>query len=207
MELLTDAGFSVAPFTILEEGTDDDPHLRRLGDELVVKLADVPHRTELGAVRVGVAAHDVAAVVRDLRRIAAHHDAPGTVAVQKLVRGHGEAFVGIQAGTDLGAIALLGRGGVLVELAGGPAGRLLPLGAGDAVALVDEVAGPAAWARLRGQTPWSPGALVEAVEALERIWKTTRHWLGSADINPLVVTHDGVIAVDALFLAAEDPSG
>lgn len=203
MDLLADAGLPVAPFTILEEGTDDDPHLRRLGDELVVKLADVPHRTELGVVRVGVAARDVAAVVRDLRRIAAEHGAPGTVAVQGLVRGHGEAFLGIQARTDLGAIALLGRGGVLVELTGGTAGRLLPLDEPDAVALVDEVAGPAAWARLRGQAPWAPGPLVEAVEALERVWERTRHWLGSADINPLVVTEDGVVAVDALLLAAE----
>jgi hypothetical protein len=92
---------------------------------------------------------------------------------------------------------------VLVEVAGGTAGRLLPLDAADAVALVDEVAGPVAWARLRGQAPWAPGPLVEAVEALERVWERTRHWLGSADINPLVVTDDGVVAVDALLLAAE----
>jgi acyl-CoA synthetase (NDP forming) len=200
MELLTDAGLTVAPFTILDEGAEDDPHLRRLGEELVVKLADVAHRTEIGAVRVGVAPDEVAATVRDLRAIAAEHGFPGTVAVQQQVRGHGEAFLGIQAATDLGAIALLGRGGVLVEVAGGTAGRLLPFGDGDAVALVDQVAGPVAWARLRGQAPWAPGPLVDAVEALERVWEQTRHWLVSADINPLVVTEDGVVAVDALLL-------
>jgi acyl-CoA synthetase (NDP forming) len=203
MELLSDAGLAVAPYTILDERASDDPHLRHLGDDLVVKLADVGHRTELGAVRVGVAPHDVAGIVRDLRRIAAECDVPGAVAVQRRVRGHGEAFLGIQAATDFGAIALLGRGGVLVEVAGGTAGRLFPLDSADAVALVDEVAGPVAWARLRGQAPWAPGPLVEAVEALERVWERTRHWLGSADINPLVVTDDGVVAVDALLLAAE----
>ncbi|HEY4375691.1 MAG TPA: acetate--CoA ligase family protein, partial [Acidimicrobiales bacterium] len=203
MDLLSEAGLTVAPFAILDEDTTDDPHLHLLGDELVVKLADVPHRTEIGAVRVGVAPQDVAGVVRDLRRIAARHDAPGTVAVQALVRGHGEAFLGLQCATDLGPIALFGRGGVLVELAGGTAGRLLPLGHSDAIALIDEVAGPAAWERLRGQTPWAPEPLVEAIEALQRIWEHTRHWLASADINPLVVTPEGVVAVDALLLAAE----
>ena len=48
-----------------------------------------------------------------------------------------------------------------------------------------------------------PGPVVEAVEALARVWERTRHWLGSADINPLVVTEDGVVAVDALLVAAE----
>jgi acyl-CoA synthetase (NDP forming) len=203
MELLADVGLAVAPYAILDEDTDDDPHLHRLGDELVVKLADVAHRTELGAVRVGVAPSDVAGVVQELRAIAGEHGAPGTVAVQRMVRGRGEAFLGIQCGTDLGDIALFGRGGVLVELAGGTGGRLLPLGEVDAVALVEEIAGPAPWVRLRGQSPWPLEPLVEAVEALQRIWDRTRHWLGSADINPLVVTPEGVVAVDALFLAAE----
>lgn len=202
MDLLADVGLAVAPWVVLDEGTTDDPHLRRLGDELVVKLADVPHRTELGAVRVGVAPGQVAEVAADLRRIAAAHGAPGAVAVQQLVRGHGEAFLGIQARTDLGAVALLGRGGVLVELAGGIGGRPLPLLPGDAASLVDEVAGPAAFARLRGQTPWPGPPLEAAVESLAELWHRTRGWLGSADLNPLVITPSGPVAVDALLLAA-----
>jgi hypothetical protein len=118
-----------------------------------------------------------------------------------MLRGHAEAFIGLQGRTDLGPVALLGRGGVLVEVAGGVRGRRLPLGPGDAAALADEVAGPAALAGLRGQRPWPTGTVTAAVEAAAELWRQTGSWLASADINPLIVTDDGVVAVDALLVA------
>jgi acetate---CoA ligase (ADP-forming) len=201
MELVEGAGIGVAPYVVLAPGADDDPALDALGDLLAVKLADVPHRTELDAVRLPVARADVAGVVRELRDVARAHDAPTTVAVQAMVTGHGEAFAGLLAHTDLGPIVLFGRGGVLVEVTGGVAGRRLPLAPGAAAALVDAVAGPAAHARLRGQTPWAVAPLVGVVEGVAELWRRHGSWLHSVDLNPLVVTADGVVAVDALFVA------
>ena len=54
--------------------------------------------------------------------------------VQPIVGGHGEAFIGLQARSDLGAVVLFGRGGVLVELAPRVGGRRLPLVPGAAEA-------------------------------------------------------------------------
>jgi hypothetical protein len=94
---------------------------------------------------------------------------------------------------------LFGLGGVLVEVAGRPDGALLPLGDADARALVERVAGAEAFARLRGHTRWDPEPLVAAVEAVGRVWEQNAEWLASADLNPLVVTADGVVVVDALL--------
>jgi acyl-CoA synthetase (NDP forming) len=204
MRLLEAAGVPVAPYVVLVDGVDDDPAVAALGDRLVVKLADVPHRTELGAVRLGVAPAEVAGVVAELRSIASAHGVPATVAVQKMVAGHGEAFIGLQARTDLGPVLLLGRGGVLLEVAPRVEGRLLPLVDGAAASVVDEVAADVAG--LRGQQAWPTDPLVAAVEAVGRLWQATGAWLGSADLNPLVVTADGVVAVDAL-LVAHTPEG
>jgi succinyl-CoA synthetase beta subunit len=126
---------------------------------------------------------------------------PDTVVVQAMVSGLGEAFAGIHGRTDLGPVALFGRGGVQVETSGGVAGRTLPMSAESAAALVDETAGPAVFARLRGATAWDTAALVEVVRALNALWQRTASWAGSIDINPLIVTADGVVAVDALVLA------
>jgi hypothetical protein len=41
------------------------------------------------------------------------------------------------------------------------------------------------------------------VEAAGRLFDATASWLGSADLNPLVVTADGVVAVDVLLVARE----
>jgi acyl-CoA synthetase (NDP forming) len=203
MRLLADAGLRVAPYAVLREGETEAPGLADLGPRLVVKLADVPHRTELGAVALGVAPADVVATVARLRAIAAAEGVPGAVAVQQMVAGHGEAFAGLQCRTDLGALVLLGMGGVLVEVTGHVGGRLLPIERDEAAALVDEVAGEAAFARLRGQRPWPVDPLVEVVLALGELWRRHGSWLASVDVNPLVVTDDGVVAVDALLVAAD----
>jgi acyl-CoA synthetase (NDP forming) len=203
MRLLSEAGVPVAPFVTLNEGEADAPGLAALGSRLVVKLADVPHRTELGAVAVDVAPSDLAATVARLRDIARAEDVPATIAVQQMAVGHGEAFGGLQSRTDLGPLVLLGMGGVLVEVAGQVGGRLLPLDRAAAEALVLEVAGPDVIAGLRGQKPWPVEPLVGVVLALGELWRRNGAWLASADVNPLIVTDDGLVAVDALLVAGD----
>jgi acetate---CoA ligase (ADP-forming) len=201
MDLLERAGVSVAPYVLLEPDHDEDPSIARLGARLVVKLADAPHRTEIGAVRVDVHVDDLRSVVDELRVIARSHDLPETVVVQPLVHGHGEAFIGLQARSDLGPVVLFGRGGVLVEVAPRVGGRLLPLAPGAAERLVAEVAGEGTFRGLRGRTPWATEPLVAAVEAVAMLWQHTGTWLESADLNPVIVTDEGVAVVDALLVA------
>ncbi len=199
MDLLARAGVPVAPYVVLSGDRDDDPAVGSLGGRLVVKLADVAHRTEVEAVRLGVTPSGLPAAVRELRAVAAAQSLPTDVAVQKMVGGHGEAFIGIQGDSDLGPVLLLGRGGILLELAGRVEGHLLPFAPAIAASLTDRVARDIG--RIRGQAPWPLESLTAAVEAAGRLWETTSSWLASADINPLIVTADGVVAVDALLLA------
>lgn len=203
MELLRAAGFQVAPYVVVPPDADDDPDVTGLGERLVVKLADVPHRTELGAVAVGVLPADVQAQVRRMRALARGHGVPAAVAVQGMAAGHAEAFAGLEIGSELGSFALFGRGGVLVETAGGVAGRLLPLDEQAARALADEVAGPEVIAALRGQREWPFEQVVASLRALGELWRQVGAWAGSVDINPLIVSDDGLVAVDALLVVRE----
>jgi acetate---CoA ligase (ADP-forming) len=198
MELLANAGFAVAPYVVLGPGEDTHQRVESLGARLAVKLADVPHRTELGAVKVGVSPSGLRDTVRELRRIADQHGVPGTIAVQQMIDGHGEAFIGLQGRTDLGPVLLLGRGGVLVEAANEVRGRLLRRTSGAEDGLAADVAS----IQVRGEGEWSVEALDDALGAAERLWDATRGWLSSADVNPLIVTDHGLVAVDVLLLAA-----
>ena len=203
MALLASAGIRVAPWA---EVAPDVPAAEvaemasRVGSPLVVKLANVPHRTELEAVRVDVAVEDVESAVAGLRAIAGAHEVDATVAIQGMVSGHAEAFAGVHCGSGLGDVLLFGRGGVLVELTDGVAGRFLPIDGDRAAELADEVAGPEVIAGIRGQRPWPLPSAVEVICGLDRLWRTHRHWMSSLDVNPLIVTEDGLVAVDALFL-------
>ncbi len=208
MALLKAAGIAVAPYVVLDEGADavNDASIAALGDRLVVKLADVPHRTELGAVRLGVPASGVAAALRELRDIAARHGVPGTIAVQAMVAGHGEAFGGLQCRTELGPVVLFGMGGVLVETAGRVAGRFLPLDDSAAASLATEVAGEQVFAVLRGQRRWDLEAVEVALGGLDQLWRDHGSWLASVDVNPLIVTETGLVAVDALLIGKDESS-
>ncbi len=55
--------------------------------------------------------------------------------------------------------------------------------------------------RLRGQQPWPTDAVAAALSGLDRLWRTHGGWLDSVDVNPLIITADGVVAVDALMIA------
>ncbi|HET6966652.1 MAG TPA: acetate--CoA ligase family protein [Ornithinibacter sp.] len=200
MRLLTDAGIAVAPWLVVEGDAEVDPAaVAALGDPLVVKLADVPHRTEIGAVRVGVDPSDVPTVLKEMRAIAAAHDASPTVAVQAMAAGHAEAFGGLQCRTGLGPVVLLGLGGVLVEVTRQVGGRFLPVDDVAAAELAEEVAGPAG--RLRGQAPWPIDAVAGVVRGLDRLWHRHGAWIDSLDVNPIIVGDEGVVAVDALMIA------
>jgi succinyl-CoA synthetase beta subunit len=202
MRLLSEGGLPVAPYCVL--GEHDDPSLAaHLGPRLVAKLADVPHRTENGAVMVDVPASELPEAVDRLRRLARAQALPVEVAIQAMIPGFGEAFAGVQAQSELGPLVLLGVGGVLVEVSGRVSGRFLPLDREAAESLVEDVAGAATFAALRGTRPWPTAPLVEAVMALDELWRANGAWLGSLDVNPLIVTEAGVVAVDALFVAAD----
>jgi acyl-CoA synthetase (NDP forming) len=205
MGLLTDVGIAVADH-VLVRPADEVPDLRHLGDSVVVKLADVPHRTELGAVSVGVPIEDVADEVSRLRAVAEQHHVPADVVVQAMVHGVGEAFGGLLCTASLGPVLLFGRGGVQVETDGGVRGRMLPTTASGISSLVDDVAGAHVFERLRGQAAWPTGPLETVVASLVELWQRHGAWLDSVDLNPLIVTPDGPVAVDVLLIAT-DPEG
>lgn len=170
------------------------------GGPYVVKLADVAHRTEYGAVRVGVELADLARSVAELRTLARDAQLSGSVVVQPFIRGRGEVFVGIQGGAKLGPVVVFGVGGILVELHGRFGGRLAPMSRADAEELIDEVAGPEILGGVRGGPAWDLEALVGTLLASSRLAAGGRAWLNSLDINPLILTEAGPIAVDGLCL-------
>lgn len=201
MKILEAAGIPVAPYVVVSPDGAAPSDLSRLGEKVVVKLADVPHRTELAAVRVGVPISEVDGVIHEMRAIADRNRVPATVAVQSMVAGHAEAFGGLMCTSGLGPVALLGAGGVLIEVLRKVGGRFLPLDERSVEPLVDEVVDTVA--ALRGQRAWPRESVERVVRGLDRIWREQGGWLRSLDINPLIVTDDGLIAVDALMIARD----
>jgi succinyl-CoA synthetase beta subunit len=202
MVLLTRAGIPVAPFAIIDAGAEV-PGSLDFSAPYVVKLADVPHRTDIGAVRLGVTSANLSDAVSAMRQLAREHGVSPCVVVQPQLAVDGEAFVGIQGDSDLGPLVLFGVGGVFIEVLGRVAGGLAPLDVNDARLMLDSLADTGVFAGARGRRPWDREQLEVLLISLGRLAAGAGEWLESLDVNPLVLTTDGFVAVDALCLVRE----
>ncbi|PBC43127.1 CoA-binding protein [Rhodococcus sp. ACPA4] len=196
MRLLTDAGIPVARWAVFDGAVEPVP----FAGPYVVKLADVAHRTEHNAVRVNVAEKDLQAVTAELREIARRDDLPTTVAVQEMVSGHGEIFIGLQGASELGPLTVFGLGGVFVEIMKKVGGRLAPFDRRVALELVGEVDDTGIMDGFRGAPAWDRDRLAEILCAAGDLAARGRESIESLDINPLIITADGPVAVDGLCL-------
>jgi acyl-CoA synthetase (NDP forming) len=201
MNLLRAAGIPVAPYHLIPGDAVVAPP--PFPGPYVVKLADVAHRTEHHAVRLGVTEASLAAAVSGLRDIAAAGQLPAMVAVQPMLAGHGEAFVGIKGDSELGPVVAFGLGGVFVEVMRRVGGRMAPMTAQDAGELIEEFADTGVLDGFRGAPAWDRGAIAEVLVAASRLGAGGRGWIDSVDINPLIVTGHGPVAVDGLCLLRE----
>ena len=122
------------------------------------------------------------------------------VLVQKMESGLAEAIVGYRDDPVVGPLVLIGAGGTLAEVYRDFALGLAPVSEDEAMAMIAKVKG---FAPLRGYRNLPRGdlrALAKAVAAVSRLAATS---VAEAEINPLIVKRDGVVAVDALVVLKE----
>ncbi|HEX9494752.1 MAG TPA: acetate--CoA ligase family protein [Candidatus Limnocylindria bacterium] len=207
MSLLRGSGIPAAPFRVLDGSAVPDPSTLPFPAPYVVKLADVAHRSEVGAVRLNVTEATLADAVQELQALAARSGLAPAIVVQPQLKSSGEAFLGIQS-TELGPLVLFGIGGTMVELIRRISMRIAPFGPREAAELIDELDAPQLFTGFRGQRPWDRGELEKILIATSRLAAGSTAWLGSLDVNPLVLTADGFVAVDCLCLLRDDaPAG
>jgi len=180
-----------------------------IGYPVALKLVadDVPHRTDLGLVAVGLRdARDLgeawdrmeAARAGALRGVSVE----GYV-VQRMVTGGVEVLAGVSHDPDFGPVLAFGLGGVAVEALDDIGLRPLPLRAGEAEALV---AGTTAAAKLLAGFRGQPAADVEALHrclyALADYAWADRAAIAEIDLNPIKVLPrgQGCVVVDALIV-------
>ena len=199
-------GIPVVREEAVANGVDAEAAARRLGPRVVLKIRSrrVLHKSDLGGVKVGVAADEIYECCEEmLNRVrAAGAPAPEGFLVQELVKGGVEMILGVHRDPQLGPIVLLGMGGVAVDLFDDIAIRLLPISRVDAEAMLGELRTGKLLSGFRGAKPCDVEALVDAVLCMAAMGEALADRLVEAEINPLVVLPEGrgVCAVDGLVV-------
>ena len=168
-----------------------------IGYPVVLKAvsSELAHKSEAGAVAVGL--NDAAAVRKATDRMATQFDrflveamAQPTVA---------ELIVGISRDDSFGLSLLIGAGGTLVELVDDTVSLLLPASRADIASAIDSLNVSKIIDGYRGGVAGDMDAVLDAVEAIARYAIANNDRLLELDVNPLLVTNDAAIAVDAFI--------
>ena len=179
---------------------------RAIGTPVAMKVLspDVGHKTEAGAVALGVAAADAAgeydALVAHARAYAPNAEIRGAV-VSPMVSGV-ECILGARRDPVFGPVVMVGWGGVLAEVVNEVAFRKAPIDPAEAKRMIAGLRGAALLEGVRGRPRCDVDALAGAVAALSRFAAAHADVVDSVDVNPFVVLPEGEggLALDALIV-------
>ena len=176
---------------------------------VVVKISsrDVPHKTEAGGVRVGVRDDtDFARAAREIQTSVLNY-APEArldgLLVQQMETRLLELILGYRNDALVGPTILLGAGGVTAELSPDFSLRLAPVTLEQAHAMIDEVRVTQLIKGFRGLPRGDCEALAQTIVAFSALAAIVGVDIIEAEINPLFVQADGVVAVDGLVRLKE----
>lgn len=203
------AAYGIAvPRSRLIRATDDwGPALASLQAPYVLKLVSPEglHKTDVGGVALGLA--DERAVTEALREMQQRVLERGLridgFLLEEMVAPGIEVVVGATQDASFGPVVMFGLGGVLVEVIRDVAFRICPIDARDARQMIHELKGAPLLLGARGRAPVNEEALVRALLAIggERgLVMDLADEIAELDVNPLIASADGVVAVDARMI-------
>ena len=188
---------------------------REIGYPVVLKVVsdEIPHKTELGLVAVGLASDGdlTHAFQRLQQRLERVEPRPSDAAflVQEFVADGIEVFAGISRDPDFGLTLAFGMGGIAIEITRDFALRTLPLREGDAEAMIAETRGAAMLGAIRGRPAADVASLAACLNALADFAHHNADMLDEIDLNPIKALPEGrgCIVVDALIVARPPTQG
>ncbi|MGH8910916.1 MAG: acetate--CoA ligase family protein, partial [Acidimicrobiia bacterium] len=198
LALLADYGIPV-----VAHGTASGPYeaveaAEAVGFPVAVKTAQVGHKSDVGGVHLGLTDADaVHAAYADL----ASRLGPDVI-VQAMAPTGVEVALGIVKDAQFGPLVMVGAGGTLVELLADRVLAMPPLDIALSSRLVDRLIVSRLLAGIRGTQPADRGSLVDAIVRLSVLASDLGDLIAGLDINPLIVSAAGAVAVDALVIPA-----
>ncbi len=202
---LRQAGLPV-PKSALASSSEALETARKLGFPVVLKMLSprLAHKTEAGAVRLGLdSAAAVAEAVDQMRRDVERYD-PAAVSDRFLIEEMAgapvaELLVSVRCAPQFGLAMTLASGGVLVELLQDAATLLLPAARDDLATALAKLRVARLLDGYRGKPGADKNALLDALLRLSDYLCRAGQEVAEVEINPLFVQAEGVTAVDVLL--------
>jgi acyl-CoA synthetase (NDP forming) len=203
-KLLAEAGIESAPERACADAEAAVVAAEAIGYPVVLKILspDIVHKSEIGGVLLDVTD---AAGVRDgfaLLMSRAAEKAPDAriqgVLVAKQLSGGVECILGVHQDPVFGPVAMVGLGGIFVEIMRDVAVRRCPFGPDVAEKMIRGLRGAPLLLGARGRPPVDIAALAQMLSRLSSYAHEAGPKLQAIDLNPVLAMPDGAYAVDAV---------
>ena len=190
-------------------------HAREIGAPVALKIdsPDIAHKTEAGAIRLGIEGDApvrsaYGEVMSAARRYAPQAKLNG-VLVQAMAPKGLEFMLGVVSDPVFGPVVAVGLGGIYVEVLKDVAYRAAPVTPRQAADMVSELRSAKLLDGVRGMAPRDKDALIDLIVRLSWFAHDFREEVAEIDLNPLIVLERGAGAcvVDALIVRAVDRRG
>jgi acyl-CoA synthetase (NDP forming) len=209
-QLLASFGIVVPNSIVVQDAAGAAKACGKLRPPFALKVVspDILHKSDVGGVKVGLkSAAEVEEAVRAMMKLPAIAGArvDGFLLEEMAAAGQ-EIVIGGLRDPQFGPLVMVGLGGIFVEILKDVSFRICPITRTDAAEMLDELKGAALLDGARGRKPVSRTAIVDALLKIGGeggLLMTHAQDIAEADINPLIVSESGAVAVDARFVLTQ----
>lgn len=209
--LLASEGIDTPEFAVAKDADAAVEAAESIGLPVVVKVSSsaVTHKSEWAdGVGVAVGLETVDAVHSATQAIFAaadKHDIDADVLVETArdVDAGTEVIVGGLRDQSFGPVVLTGLGGIFTEVYEDTSHRIAPINAAEARKAIEELTAIELLEGYRGRDPADVDALADVVASVGDL-VTDHEAIAEVDVNPVLATGGGAIALDALVVLGGD---
>lgn len=206
--LLRQAGIALSEETLVTEKTALEHAVSRTGFPLAMKIQsrDIPHKSEIGGVRVNIASSDEALAAYDALLESARRHRPDAaiqgVLVSPMAKSGVEIIVGTMLDATFGTMIMVGLGGITTEMFKDVVYRPAPVSVVEAAEMLAALKAAPLLDGFRGAPKADVPALAQLIAQISQLAAGTTDDIAEIEINP-VLAHplgEGVTIVDALVV-------
>ncbi|MDB5656306.1 MAG: hypothetical protein JWQ94_3919 [Tardiphaga sp.] len=206
--LLRAAGVQLPQEILVTASAALDDAASSVGFPLALKIQsrDIPHKSEVGGVRVNIASPAQAAEAYDALLESARQHRPDAVVQGVLVSPMAakgvEIIVGTMRDATFGPVVMVGLGGITTELFRDVVYRPAPVGPEEAGLMLGELKAAPLLNGFRGAAPADVAALAALIARVSQLAAAFAGDIAEIELNPVLVhaAGDGVTIVDALVV-------
>ncbi len=191
-ELFAAAGIPFVPELVSNNWEAVRDFASKVHYPVVAKCVGPVHKSDVGGVVLNIRSEEHLSIEFD--RLMSIPDAT-SVMVQPMLKGR-ELFIGSKYEEKFGHIVLCGLGGIFVEIFKDVASGLAPLATEEALSMIHSLRGYKVFQGARGQKGVDEHQFAEIIVRLSALLRFATE-IKELDINPLLATENGIIAVDA----------